>query len=89
MESWNTTPFSSCPSAVRRGLQAEPVYKFDEIDVKTFNGTVQLSGFVDVAGRRNLRRDAFIGADHGSESQKYHEWGAIADCRSQIAEVKP
>jgi osmotically-inducible protein OsmY len=34
-------------SAVRSELKAEPVYKFDEIDVKTFNGTVQLSGFVN------------------------------------------
>lgn len=34
-------------SDVQRGLKAEPVYKFDEIEVKTFNGTVQLSGFVN------------------------------------------
>lgn len=28
-------------------LGAEPVYKFSDVDVKTFNGVVQLSGFVD------------------------------------------
>jgi hypothetical protein len=33
----------------------------------------QLGGFVDVAGRWNLGRDAFEGADHGPEFQKYHE----------------
>ena len=33
--------------AIQRELKAEPVYKFNDIDVKTFNGTVQLSGFVN------------------------------------------
>src|SRR5258705_10512561 len=32
---------------VQKELRAEPVYKFNDIDVKTFNGTVQLSGFVN------------------------------------------
>jgi hyperosmotically inducible protein len=31
---------------VQRALQNEPVYKFSDVDVKTFNGAVQLSGFV-------------------------------------------
>ena len=31
---------------VEEKLQAEPVYKFSDVDVKTFAGVVQLSGFV-------------------------------------------
>lgn len=33
-------------SHVKSELAAEPVYKFDDVQVKTFNGVVQLSGFV-------------------------------------------
>lgn len=33
-------------SAVEDQLKTEPVYKFSDVDVKTFNGVVQLSGFV-------------------------------------------
>src|SRR5881628_586297 len=33
-------------SQVRSELNREPVYKFNDVDVKTFNGVVQLSGFV-------------------------------------------
>jgi osmotically-inducible protein OsmY len=32
---------------VQHDLNREPVYKFDGVDVKTFDGVVQLSGFVD------------------------------------------
>ena len=32
---------------VRADLRDEPVYKFGDVDVKTFNGVVQLSGFVN------------------------------------------
>jgi hyperosmotically inducible periplasmic protein len=31
---------------VEKKLKAEPVYKFSDVDVKTFAGVVQLSGFV-------------------------------------------
>lgn len=34
-------------------LGAEPVYKFDAVDVKTFNGVVQLSGFVDTGEQKS------------------------------------
>lgn len=34
-------------STVQHDLNREPVYKFDGVDVKTFDGVVQLSGFVD------------------------------------------
>jgi hyperosmotically inducible protein len=32
---------------VQRDLKKEPVYKFSDVDVKAFNGVVQLSGFVN------------------------------------------
>lgn len=32
---------------VRTGLDQEPVYKFTDVDVRTFDGVVQLSGFVN------------------------------------------
>jgi len=32
--------------SVEQKLQREPVYKFSDVDVKTFSGVVQLSGFV-------------------------------------------
>jgi osmotically-inducible protein OsmY len=32
---------------VKTDLNREPVYKFNDVDVKTFNGVVQLSGFVN------------------------------------------
>ena len=38
---------SRITAEVQKELKAEPVYKFNDVDVKTFNGTVQLSGFVN------------------------------------------
>lgn len=38
---------SRITSQVEQRLDTEPVYKFTGVDVKTFNGVVQLSGFVD------------------------------------------
>ena len=34
-------------ATVQHDLNREPVYKFNGIDVKTYSGVVQLSGFVD------------------------------------------
>jgi hypothetical protein len=34
-------------SRVKSELKKEPVYKFDDVDVRTFDGVVQLSGFVN------------------------------------------
>jgi osmotically-inducible protein OsmY len=34
-------------SQVKQELAQEPVFKFGDVDVKTFNGVVQLSGFVN------------------------------------------
>jgi len=39
-------------SEVRHDLATEPVYKFDDVDVRTFNGVVQLSGFVNTEEQR-------------------------------------
>jgi osmotically-inducible protein OsmY len=38
---------SRITSQVKADLANEQVYKFNSVDVKTFNGVVQLSGFVD------------------------------------------
>ena len=37
---------------VEEELQDEVVYKFDDVDVKTFNGVVQLSGFVNTEDQK-------------------------------------
>jgi hypothetical protein len=34
-------------ATVQHDLNREPVYKFNDVDVKTFDGVVQLSGFVN------------------------------------------
>ncbi|HWQ91444.1 MAG TPA: BON domain-containing protein [Clostridia bacterium] len=38
---------------VQRRLKEEPVYKFTGVDVKTYQGVVQLSGFVDTEVQRD------------------------------------
>ena len=38
---------------VKESLDTEPVYKFTDVDVRTFAGTVQLSGFVMSQGQKN------------------------------------
>src|SRR5579862_7688502 len=37
---------------VKHDLDQEPVYKFTDVDVKTFDGVVQLSGFVNTDGQK-------------------------------------
>jgi hyperosmotically inducible periplasmic protein len=37
---------------VEKRLENEPVYKFGSVEVKTYNGIVQLSGFVDNEAQR-------------------------------------
>ena len=37
---------------VKSDLNREPVYKFTDVDVKTFDGVVQLSGFVNTDGQK-------------------------------------
>ena len=45
-------------SSVEKRLKSEPVYKFNDVEVKTFDGIVQLSGFVNMEDQR--RRAAEI-----------------------------
>jgi hyperosmotically inducible protein len=40
-------------ATVQHDLNREPVYKFDGVDVKTFAGVVQLSGFVDTREQKD------------------------------------
>ena len=42
---------------VKEALDTEPVYKFTDVDVKTFAGTVQLSGFVMTQGQKNRAQE--------------------------------
>jgi osmotically-inducible protein OsmY len=44
-------------ATVQHDLNREPVYKFNGIDVKTYNGVVQLSGFVDTEEQRRRAGD--------------------------------
>jgi osmotically-inducible protein OsmY len=37
---------------IQSDLRNEPVFKFNEVDVKTFNGVVQLSGFVNTEDQK-------------------------------------
>lgn len=39
-------------ATVQHDLDREPVYKFSGVDVKTFDGVVQLSGFVDTDAQK-------------------------------------
>jgi osmotically-inducible protein OsmY len=39
-------------ATVQHDLNREPVYKFNDVDVKTFDGTVQLSGFVNTEDQK-------------------------------------
>ena len=43
---------SRITSQVKQKLADEPVYKFNDVDVKTFAGVVQLSGFVNTDQQR-------------------------------------
>jgi hyperosmotically inducible protein len=52
---------------VQSGLQNEPVYKFSDVDVKTFDGVVQLSGFVNTEEQK--RRAAEIAQQTPGVSQ--------------------
>jgi hyperosmotically inducible periplasmic protein len=44
-------------ASVKRELNAEPVYKFDDVAVKTFDGVVQLSGFVNTDEQKRRAGD--------------------------------
>jgi hypothetical protein len=40
-------------SNIKADLNTEPVYKFNDVSVKTFNGVVQLSGFVNTQEQKS------------------------------------
>jgi osmotically-inducible protein OsmY len=42
---------------VKSALSNDAEYKYDEVDVKTFKGTVQLSGFVDTSSQKSRAGD--------------------------------
>src|SRR4051812_24855915 len=44
-------------ATVQHDLNREPVYKFNGVDVKTFDGVVQLSGFVDTDEQKRRAGD--------------------------------
>ena len=44
-------------STVQHDLNREPVYKFSGVDVKTYDGVVQLSGFVDTNEQKQRAGD--------------------------------
>jgi len=44
-------------ATVQHDLNREPVYKFSGVDVKTFDGVVQLSGFVDTDEQKQRAGD--------------------------------
>jgi hyperosmotically inducible protein len=44
-------------STVKHDLNREPVYKFSDVDVRTFDGVVQLSGFVDTNEQKQRAGD--------------------------------
>ncbi len=54
-------------ATVEHGLDREPVYKFNGVDVKTYNGVVQLSGFVDTQEQKQRAGDIAKQADGVTE----------------------
>ena len=44
-------------SSVQKGLDEDPVYKFNDVSVGTFAGVVQLSGFVNESAQRMRAQD--------------------------------
>ena len=44
-------------ATVKHDLDREQVYKFDSVDVKTYDGVVQLSGFVDTNEQKDRAAD--------------------------------
>jgi osmotically-inducible protein OsmY len=50
-------------ATVQNDLNREPVYKFNDVDVKTFDGVVQLSGFVDTDEQKRRAGEIARGAE--------------------------
>jgi hyperosmotically inducible protein len=47
----------SIQADVKHNLNKDPLYKFADVDVKTFNGVVQLSGFVNTEEQKRRAQE--------------------------------
>ena len=47
----------SITRSVKSELRNEPVFKFNDVDVRTYNGVVQLSGFVNTEEQKRRAAD--------------------------------
>jgi osmotically-inducible protein OsmY len=54
-------------SRVKKALAADSQYKYDGVDVKTFKGTVQLSGFVNTRDQKNRAGELAKAVDRVTE----------------------
>jgi hyperosmotically inducible protein len=50
-------------ATVQHDLNREPVYKFNDVEIKTFDGVVQLSGFVDTDEQKRRAGEIASGAE--------------------------
>jgi osmotically-inducible protein OsmY len=48
---------STITAAIKKDLEQAPDYKFNTVDVRTYGGVVQLSGFVDTPEQKNRAAD--------------------------------
>ena len=53
----------SAGSRVRKALNDSPEYKFDDVNVDVFRGTVQLSGFVNTSAQKSQAADIAKGVE--------------------------
>src|SRR5205085_1912632 len=54
-------------SRVRKALSEDTQYKYEDVDVKTFKGVVQLSGFVNSRDQKNRAGDLARNVEHIKE----------------------
>jgi|SRR3954464_1095371 hyperosmotically inducible protein len=52
---------------IKHELAREPVYKFNDVDVKAFNGVVQLSGFVNTDEQKRRAEEIARHADGATQ----------------------
>ena len=58
-----TTDDKEISMRVKSALSNDTEYKYEGVDVKTFNGTVQLSGFVDTSAQKSRAGDLAKGVE--------------------------
>ena len=54
---------SAITSRVKKALGNDGTYKYDDVNVSTFKGTVQLSGFVNASGQKSRAGDVAKGVE--------------------------